>query len=471
MKHCCPWAAILAASLSMIPSCRLDMRPTEIIERTVPAESRQVLEEEVRPAVLFSRMMDKESVERALHIVGPAGKLHGSWQWKERAVSFLPAVDFVPAAAYRMELRGEVLDYRGGSHYPRLLLPFYVQKRPGEEPAVLSIEPEGGSSIEDPLLPLTIRFSSSMDAESVASALLLSPETELTYRWNEDSSVCTISPLPPGWIGPASYELMIEESAKDTEGRKLAAAFRSIFFVSFSPADLPPPQFSTLRIEWPEPFAEADAGLSLIEEGESFAMSFSRPVNKESIEYAFSLEPFCPGELYWISDSLCVFLLDPGSVFEKGQSYLIGLSTEAAAADGGRLAEEVTAAFEAAAGPRLLSVDGLPEDGFPLSPPFESPLGITPSGGLGSYSFIWHFDTPIENESEQTALQNSLRISPLFPYDLPYPTVVHQLWIDPSSLMSQIEGLGAGAAGRTCYYSLTLPAAGDGEEAVLEVLP
>ena len=471
MKHPNLSAAILAAAVWMVPACRMDMRPPQIIEQTVPAESRQVLKEGTRPSILFSRMMDEESVERALYLLGPAGKLQGSWQWKERAVSFLPAVEFAPAAAYRMELRGEVLDYRGGSHYPNFSLPFYVQEGPGEGPAVLSIEPEGGSSIEDPLLPLTIRFSSPMETASVAAALLLRPETEFSCRWNADSTVCTISPLPPGWIGPASYELMIEKSARDIEGRKLSAAFRRVFFVSASPAVLPPPQFSTLRIEWPEPFPVADAGLSIIEEGESFAMSFDRPVDRDSIEYAFSLEPFCPGELYWSSDSLCLFLLDPGSSFEAGKSYHIGLSREAAAADGGRLAEEVSAAFEAAAGPRLLSIDGLPEDGFPLFPPLESPLGISPSGSLGSYSFIWHFTAPIESESERTALQDTLRISPLFPYDLPYPTVVHQLWIDSSRLMSQIEGLGAGAAGRTCYYRLTLPAGAEEDTVVLEVLP
>jgi hypothetical protein len=120
------------------------------------------------------------------------------------------------------------------------------------------------------------------------------------------------------------------------------------------------------------------------------------------------------------------------------------------------MAEAFSIQFRAAAQPAPSILHGLPEDGFPVTLPHDSPIRISPSGILGTYSLSCEFDAPVESLEERKRLQTAVRVLPVFPPDIGYPEVIHLLWPDERTLVCQLEGLGTAARGRQCYYSLRL---------------
>ncbi len=440
-----------------LAACSLRMKRPELIERTVPQKAEEVLERDTHPSVTFSRRMERESVNRALSVSERRGELAGEWSWDGRTVEFSSYDRYEESTPYRLELSGTVRDARGAALRLSHSIPFFVSRGKRERVEILRMNPEDGSSLSSPFSPITLEFNTSMVPESLEHAVRVFPEAGVRISLDDSGKTCSIEPSPPGWLSGEIYRLSIYTSAVSTEGEHLRAASQAVYYADAAIQVLPPPAVSTVRIEPPPPFPEVSSSLEELHEGESFRLSFSRPVDKESIEFAFRISPFWAGSLYWIDSSACVFLPEPGESCTPGGTYRIHIDETARARDGGGMTEPFTAEFRAVERPKPSTLDGLPEDGFPLSLPHEPPIRISPAGTLGSYTLSWGFDAPVASVEERKRLQEALRILPLFPPDIGYPEVVHLLWPDARTLVCQVEGLGAGARGRRCFYSVKIP--------------
>ena len=465
MKRKALTAACAACTVGLLlsSSCRLDVEPSAVVEATLPDSPGQVLEEDAQPGVVFARLMDRRSTEESMGIEGPRGPVPGAWKWEGREATFENFGEYVPGTSYRLELGGTARDARGTAHPLSRSVRFFVGRGNGAAVTVLSMEPEGGSTLTDPHTPVTLTFSEPMDTRTVEDALLVYPELGCEATWDGEATVCTIAPTGTGWTGPRTYTLQVDGSAAARSGGMLSRPFEALLHSATSPDPLPPPETETVLLAWPPPFPATSPDVTALEEGETFLLRFSRPVDRESIDYAFSLDPYCPGSLYWCSDTECVFVPEPGSFFEIETEYFVRLDEGASAAGGGELENPFSFSFSGAVSPpHPVSVDGHPGDPFPVDLPHSSTVSITPSGLLGSYTLIWSFDLPVASESERARLQETVSIAPVFPPDLPYPSIVHHLWTDDLTLVSQCEGIGGGSEGRTCYYRLSFPSSGRG---------
>ena len=188
---------------------------------------------------------------------------------------------------------------------------------------------------------------------------------------------------------------------------------------------------------------------------ETVEMGFSRPVDRDTIESFFSIDPYCPGSLIWKNDSTAVFLPDRDFIPDTVYTLQIGGEFPFSPEDG-----SFTTAAEM---PGVHSLQGDPEDQFPenLQALPEDSILITPSGAQGAYTFFFTYDEEVPDTFIQQELQHRFRIAPLFPTDIPPPATVGYIWSGPASLVIQVNGIGTLHENRPCYYTLTLPEGSD----------
>lgn len=462
--------------LLLISSCKLNTAE-ELIEHKYPKQDGEVLENGKTPSLLFTRDMDRPSVESALSLQGTYGEIPGRWEWDGRRVSFDIYGKFTHGEKYYISLDGPVRDKRGEIHSMSFSFSFYAGSDSTEQVRVLSTQPKAGGDLSSPHSPITIEFSTTMKRDSLKEAVSLGPHVPYELKWSDEDTVCILTPTEKGWISSRIYSLSIAPSARSVEGKSAESTFEALFRTDFERGILEAPEISTVRIEWPAPFPLISSDLTTLEKGETFRISFSRAVERDSIESAFTLEPLRYGRLYWVDEKSFVFLPEEGEFFEEDLHYTIDISVTAEAEDGSRLSSPFTYTFDGAApSPRPIALSGSLSDP-PIALPHNSSIPVEAVGAAASSTFIWEFDAEVSSSTLKADLQRAVRISPLFPPDLSLPRIVSFLWSDDRTLVCQVEGIGDGAAGRTCYYRVHLPhapsARTDEEEntVILEYVP
>lgn len=467
-KHITP---LLVLPLVFASACSLDLHSPEIIEETMPGEAGEILDPGESPSIAFSRAMDEASVESAFRITREGGEVPGIWRWENNKAVFEKHGDYRPGKSYLLVALGAATDKRGTSHPLSLSIPFYVEEGASGSVQIVSIDPQGGASLDSPVAPVTLTFSEPMDKSSTEKALRVYPDISFDTLWDSDGRKCTLQPTGSGWAAPSTYTVSIDSSAVSQSGDKRSSYFEAHFYAASEPPPLTAPHITTVLLQWPPPFPETSKDLTSLKENESFRMEFDRIPERGSVEYAFSISPFCAGSLHWTSDTACVFIPDLEESFEPNTEYRIQLTADARSKEGGSLEEPFEHTFTGSVPPpRAVVLDGSSSGSFPVNLPHTSILLFTPEGLLGSCTFIWKFDKEVLTEEERVRLQDTLSLTPVFPPDISYPRAVHFLWTAPDTLVSQFERVGLESDGRTFYYSLNVPTlspGGENEEAIM----
>lgn len=157
--------------------------------------------------------------------------------------------------------------------------------------------------------PLSLDFTSPMDARSVDSSLLLYPEAAMRLAWSDDARHVHISPATR-WQTDTRYVLLVPDSALLANGSVLGAALRYSFTTQTAPAVT---QFAVTRAG----AGSARVRLSLEESAggtpapapadtadstsvrTSISIGFSAAMNRREVERGFVISPSVRGTFSW----------------------------------------------------------------------------------------------------------------------------------------------------------------------------
>lgn len=129
--------------------------------------------------------------------------------------------------------------------------------------------------------PVTISFTTPMDAESVAAALKVEPLTPVDLSWDETGTILTVSPRGR-WAVETFNTVTVQAGALATSGQPLARPARAVFLTRDA---------TTASIT---PTAQLGTRVSL---NTTFLVSVTQPVDLETIQDAIRLDPPTPGTI------------------------------------------------------------------------------------------------------------------------------------------------------------------------------
>lgn len=196
---------------------------------------------------------------------------------------------------------------------------------------------------------LYVEFDRPMNAESVRSAFILtgSAATPGKFRWEgQRLSYDLDTPLPPG----NAFTMSMQSSAQSMEGSELAIDY----IVHFT---------AGTRVDAPQVIATSPVrGAQGVDPAASLRFVFSRPMQRASVETAFSILPSAPGAFAWDADSQGL-TITPYAPLSFGTQYSASLSTGAKDPEGIPLSEIFTLTFQSGLDFTRPSVSAVLENG------------------------------------------------------------------------------------------------------------
>jgi len=182
-------------------------------------------------------------------------------------------------------------------------------------PRVISSNPSEEGGAYDPALPVYVDFDREMDVFSTERAFSLSGagNTSGEFRWIGNRLVYDlVTPLDPG----IAFVLRVTGSAKSTNNAPLETDF-IVHFITGSTIEAPVVLSST-------PSANSQA----VSPDSSIVITFSRPMNRQSVEKAFSMNPSTYGGFTWDADDT-IMTFQPYSDLQSPLRYSVSLGTSA----------------------------------------------------------------------------------------------------------------------------------------------
>jgi len=201
-------------------------------------------------------------------------------------------------------------------------------------PTLLNTEPMGGATKVPRSARLILTFSEPMDVGSV-EVNLQPPVTLGAPLWSQQNRVLTLQPTAE-LAENADYSVSVD--GKDVAGNSLTGK-RSFSFTTTGPApDTTPP---TVLVVSPRQTSTGNARNTL------FEVVFSEPMNKASVQAAFSLTApsgFNNGTFSW-NEAATVMTYEPPAAFSYGADVTWQVSTSARDAAGNAMAETMISSF------------------------------------------------------------------------------------------------------------------------------
>gem|GEM_PF-3527853 len=431
-----------------IPQCTLldEQLQVQPVVSTNPASRNSVLEAEDTISVRFSSQVECSSAEPLLQVNSLSGPVSGRHNWNKRTLEFLPQVPLERGVRYTLKLQGTVQLENGRDCPLNTVIPFYYLEKSETSHTSIRYTPQNGSSL-DKNTPVQITFPSEVDPAETAQDLQLTPLTPCSMEWNESSTCLTLSP-EEGWARHTVYSIEF-----------LSRSYPPAYYLSeYDLPDIIQLELSPVFLDWVEDFPVSESELTELQQDETFQVTFSEIVNQEEFEASFFLDPLCGGSFYWKDLYTAVYI--PDNTFSPSTRYVCKIEPYSAESILNSAVfispTQFTTAEEL---PEILGLHGASEDSFPdsFSTLNNSVIEITPVGPDGLYNFTIEYAQGIVDEEIRGELQKNTSITTLFPPDLPSPRIISFVWPDSYHLLIQVQGFGAQAESRDCYYSFSLP--------------
>ena len=260
-----------------------------------------------------------------------------------------------------------------------------------EPPTVISCVPDHQYLKASEMKEIRLRFSTAMDQRSTEEAFSLKANTTLkagTFQWEEGGRTLVFTPQAP-LLDRGTYTLTLSTSAEDRWGNSLKAEFNRTFLTK---EETEPPKVVA---------SSPPSGGKVTNLRNPIEITFSEPMDRESIIRSFSVLPSLPGAFTFSSDSAS-FLWTPLEPYRKGETYQITVKKDSQDLSGNSLVEEYRFSFEVPdTVPEILSITCL-STGSPLTPA-QPGTYVDPSLRIEkNESFRILFTSPVDPENRDS---------------------------------------------------------------------
>jgi hypothetical protein len=283
---------------------RPDSEPPQVID-VHPGNGEQgvVLDAEIR--MTFSETMNEISVEEAFSYtdgISIFSQSHGTFTWNGNTTIFTPHALFSFDTGYTVTLSSLASDINGNSITADFSWSFQTQ--------IDNIPPEIEGTVPmgeyvSVTTAISITFNEGMDKFSVEEAFILTPFINGTFRWQ--GNTVTFTPSSSLLFG-TEYYVTIGIEAMDVLGNALDFPYQFSFTTE---PDVTPPEVS----------GHSPTGSDLLLDI-AISITFNEPVDHESVEAAFKIDPSVQGTFSWDKNTLMFTPTD----LQAGTTYTITIS-------------------------------------------------------------------------------------------------------------------------------------------------
>jgi hypothetical protein len=253
--------------------------------------------------IAFNEPMDRASVE-AVFSIDPV--IAGELTWQEDTLVFTPDAPLDFDTLYTVHIASTAQDLGG--------IPMGVELYSGfrtvadtDPPRVLATSPSQGSHDVPLVTNLTITFSDDVNTSTLDVALSWDPPVAFRISWDGPTAIVTpLHSLEEGIF----YNLTVGTGLEDIRGNPIEAPY-VLSFLTAGSADRTPPQLLSV----------APVTGSRVTPRGSVRLTFSEPMDRESVEGAIMVSPLVGTELSWSDQVLTVTF----EGMEVGTVYTINL--------------------------------------------------------------------------------------------------------------------------------------------------
>lgn len=452
--------------LMFLTSCNIIDLSSNMEFKTNPAQREQVISSSEQIFIEFDFTPDKISAESFLRITDYSGNVGGSLSWEKNRLVFTPENKMIYGRRYFFDFSGNVIRSSGSKANINILIPFWFETSTADIPSVRKIVPPGGSLISTADKPV-ILFTKEIDIISFKKGFNISPAVKFDTEWNSQKNEVIIIPEEK-WENLTAYNFNITDEVKDINGIPLA---EELCFTLYCDEDHEIPRIlstdSALR-DYAAEFPSIDNDLNSIKFQDALKIVFSKPMDREKTENAFSITPYIPGRTLWTGSSALVFLPEKG--WKQGTEYLLFISKGASSDVNINIRESYEEIFRPDIDElELIEIGGKSGDNFPLTSFSEASCISIEADGVSapfSYLFTFNFSNPFYTDKIRLAAQKNFSVSCVYPPSGAAPWAVKYSWLSDRRLMINYRGFIPYNTADDIYYYYLLTIKG-GESGIM----
>lgn len=312
-----------------------DTTPPSIISVT-PANGAANVEITQNVVLVFSESMDKTSVQSAFSMKTSGADVPGSvaWSSQDTVMTFTPSSPLSYSSRFYANVTTAAKDVAGNS-LPSAFSSSFTTKSMSDTtpPYVTSVYPQSGSSGVPTLPTVIVSFSELMDTDLTSDAFHLSSsmgEVAGSVQWSDLDTTLIFTPSAD-LATSTQYMITVTTAAADAFGNKMSQSFTSTFTTAASVSDTTAP---TLTAVIPA------NGAAEVEVTQNVVLTFSEPMNKTSVEGAFSLTTdsgSVRGFFSWDTDARTI-VFTPFDVLEYAKTHTVAIASGAKDLSGNAIA-------------------------------------------------------------------------------------------------------------------------------------
>ncbi|HOP63474.1 MAG TPA: Ig-like domain-containing protein [Spirochaetota bacterium] len=320
---------LIAAAVSL--SCDRDFDTLEIVSFS-PGNRAINVAPESYIEIAFSSSVKKIDVEDNFILENSEGSLSGLFIWvSDSMFRFMPSDPMSKNGRYVIQLPRTIRDNKGNIMDSDFISEFYVGNDFTPPAVVASVPVYSAGAVTGVAVDqdIIINFSKSMNRESVEREFDISPDVAGYFLWEENVPGVLNSRLTYRLTANMEYgrmyTLRVSSSAEDSTGNSLGSDYAVNFITG---DDFSPPEVTGIY-DWALPGViwGASTTVSGISRTVTMGVSFSKGMDRQSVEKAFSITPSLQGVFLWSSDFVVEFR--PLTPLESETNYQISVDTTA----------------------------------------------------------------------------------------------------------------------------------------------
>ncbi len=321
------------------------VRPFDLVKPCVvsvdPAYRRDEVPPDTRVKLTFNKVMEQHETEAAFSLTGNNEKIDGRFEWKEKTVIFKPDDTLKIGHQYRVRLETSACDsFR--NHLETVYISRFQVGKDATPPRIKRVTPADGSVHAD-LRQWSVTFSETMNTASAVGEISISPAVPFHLDWSSNRRELVVR-LMDGLESGHIYTLTLSGEFRDKAGNRLG---KERSFACRHGELSPRPELRGVYAAGTvtDPFEDRFlAEGAVVPATEGLAFAFDRPMNRDSVESALSIEPSISGRFHWQTGpapyEIAVFT--PDEPFFPGRQYHLRLDTSVTGAEGQPLAEDIS---------------------------------------------------------------------------------------------------------------------------------